>query len=79
MIMFLVYEIEFMMFFYVFITVLNMLFELAWFIIGIVILSRSHGSCISDAAPIGTMTLIMIILQGIGLLCSRSKTSVSQN
>jgi len=79
MLMFFICEVEVMMIVYMFITILNLLFELAWFIIGIVILARSNGSCISDATPIGTMTLIMIILQGLGLFFSKSKVSVNSS
>ena len=38
------------------------LFKIAWFIIGIVILARTHGSCLVDGQDIGIMTLISIIV-----------------
>lgn len=44
------------------------LFNFAWTIVGIVILSRSHGDCLADGEAIGIMVLIKLALYVIHLL-----------
>jgi hypothetical protein len=53
------------------------LFTLAWFIIGIVIVARSHGDCVSDSTSLGVMSMIMIVLQGISVCCGCGGTSTA--
>lgn len=50
-------------------TCLSALFTLAWFIIGIVIIARSHGDCVSQSTSLGVMAMIMVVLQGISVCC----------
>lgn len=50
------------------------LFSFAWWIIGIVILSRSHGQCIAHGDPIGIMTVCELGLHSFTMLIvSRTK------
>lgn len=57
-------------------TLLNVCFTLAWFVVGIVLIARSDGACVVDSTSLGVMSMIMIVLQGLGLCCSGSNTSV---
>lgn len=44
-------------------------FHMAWFIVGLVILVRSHSACAEDA-PIGQMTIAVLVVQGLGFCMS---------
>ena len=59
------------------VTCLSALFTLAWFIIGIVIMARSHGDCVSDSTSLGVMAMIMVVLQGISVCCGCGGSSTA--
>ena len=63
---------------YVTLVFFNLCFVIAWFINGVVLVSRSHGSCVADSTSLGVMAMIMIVLQGLAILCSPS-SSQAQN
>ena len=49
------------------------LFSVGWIVLGVVIVARSHGSCISDGRPLGVMTLLVFVnrfLMGLHLYLS---------
>lgn len=53
--------------------VLNVLFGIIWTIWGIVVISTNENNkCIDDGTRIGVFSLVLIILQFIGLFCSRA-------
>jgi hypothetical protein len=47
--------------------ILSGMFFCAWFILGIVIVARSHAKCVDDSTPIGVMTTIMLVIQGLAV------------
>lgn len=56
---------------------LNSLFIIAWFVLGIVLVARSNSSCVDDSTSLGVMSVIMLVIQGLGvwgICCVQSGT-----
>jgi hypothetical protein len=53
---------------------LSGVFTLAWFIVGLVIIGRSHSACVTQSTSLGVMSMIMIVLQGLGICCGTCKS-----
>lgn len=64
---------------YVGIIMLNFGFVFAWFILGIVIIARSNASCVDDSTPLGVMSVIMLVIQGLGICGVKSQASNNTN
>jgi hypothetical protein len=57
--------------------ILNILFTIAWFVIGIVLMARSDGACVVDSTSLGVMAMIMVVLQGIAVCSFQTQTSAA--
>jgi len=64
---------------YVGITMLNFGFLFAWFVVGIVIVARSNHSCVDDSTPLGVMSVIMLVIQGLGICSVKSLANNNAN
>lgn len=61
------------------VTILNSLFVLAWFIVGVVIVARSNHSCVDDSTPLGVMSVIMLVIQGLSVCSMRCTASAGSS
>lgn len=60
-------------------TLLSSIFTLAWFVVGIVIVARSNHSCVDDSTPLGVMSVIVLVLQGLSICGSKSMSTTNTN
>lgn len=57
--------------------ILNILFTIAWFVMGIVLMARSDGACVADSTSLGVMAMIMVVLQGLAIFSFQTQTSAA--
>ena len=70
---------EFALVAYVISSLINICFTVAWFVVGIVLVARSDGACVVDSTSLGVMAMIEIVLQGLSICATQSKTTVPSN
>jgi hypothetical protein len=56
-----------------------MLFQTAWFIIGVVILARSNGACVAEGSSLGVMMIIRLALFLLPMLTSTKVGTANAN